>query len=72
MDSQEVLKSWESLNEHLKDLTEEEIVSLLTDEMLGKRRATTVRRLHERFTMLRAKRERADLMEMINEPVLQS
>lgn len=72
MDSQEALKSWESLNKVISGLSEDEIIGLMADEMLGKRRATMVRRLHERLTMVRAKRERAELMEMLNEPLLPS
>jgi hypothetical protein len=43
-------------------LSEEEIKELLDIEMEAQQRPSIVRRLHQRFTMLRSARERAELM----------
>jgi hypothetical protein len=53
---------WRSLAAALNTLSEEEIKELLDIEMEAQRRPSIVRRLHQRFTMLRSARERAELM----------
>jgi len=53
---------WRSLAAALNTLSEEEIKELLNIEMEAQRRPSIVRRLHQRFTMLRSARERAELM----------
>jgi len=55
--------NWRDLNKKLPSLTEKEVHKLLMDEMDGARRVTVVIRLHQRFTALRATREREELLE---------
>jgi hypothetical protein len=59
--------TWKTLNDQLADLTETEVKDLLEDEMRHARRSTILVRLHQRFTVLRLLRERAAIMEMIDE-----
>ena len=54
--------SWRSLNRRLNAMTENEVKEALLAEMAGERRVTVVERLHQRFTALRATRERLELM----------
>jgi len=54
--------SWRSLNRRLNAMTEDEVKDALLAEMDGGRRVTVVERLHQRFTALRATRERLELM----------
>ena len=55
--------NWRDLNKKLPNLTEVEVQKLLIDELDGARRTTIVIRLHQRFTVLRAARERGELLE---------
>jgi hypothetical protein len=54
--------SWRSLNRRLNAMTEDEVKDALLAEMDSERRVTVVERLHQRFTSLRATRERLELM----------
>ncbi len=60
--------TWIELNDRLADLTEQEVLDLLEDEKRNARRSTVLVRLHQRYTVLRMLRERAELTELINEP----
>ena len=60
--------SWRELNRILVDLDEETILKMLDDERQGERRATVLVRLHQRYTILRAARERSELLEGISFP----
>ena len=60
--------TWKSLNDQLADLTEQQVLDLLEEEKRHARRSTILVRLHQRYTVLRMLRERAALMEMINDP----
>ena len=53
---------WRELNKKLNMLTEAEVLALLEAERVGARRVTFLERLHQRYTMLRAARERVELM----------
>ena len=68
--------SWRSLNRRLNAMTEDELKDALLAEMDGERRVTVVERLHQRFTALRATRERLELMTEVQreiaEPISQS
>ena len=59
--------TWKELNDQLADLTEQEVLDLLEDEKRHARRITILVRLHQRYTVLRMLRERAALMDLINE-----
>ncbi len=54
--------NWRSLNEQLPKLTEDAVKVLLDAECDGMRRATIMVRLHQRYTALRATRERQELL----------
>ncbi len=59
--------NWRELNEVLTDYTEQEVLDLLGDERENARRSTVIIRLHQRYTTLRMLRERAELLEEIDE-----
>lgn len=49
-------------------MTEDEILAMLTDERTGERRASVLQRLHQRYTMVRAARERLEIMKDATQP----
>ena len=57
--------SWRRLAAELIDWDEVRIADEMDRELAGKRRAHIVRRLHQRYCMLRSQRERAQLMESL-------
>lgn len=59
--------SWRSLNATLNTLTEEQIKTMLDDELNGKRRLVIARRLHQRFAALRTSRERAEILRKVGQ-----
>ena len=54
--------NWRDLNKKLSLLSEFEVLALLDDERQGAKRVTFLERLHQRYTMLRAARERVELL----------
>jgi hypothetical protein len=54
--------NWRDLNKKLNMLREDEVLALLEAERTGARRVTFLERLHQRYTMLRAARERVELL----------
>lgn len=58
--------SWRPLSVKLRHMTESEVEALLTDEIERYKRPTIAARLHQRFCTLRARRERADIMEKLS------
>ena len=60
--------SWRKLNEDLAGLSEEQVLRMLEDERITHRRATVLERLHQRYTMLRASRERIELLKEAKRP----
>ena len=63
--------SWRSLNRRLNAMTEDEVKAALVAELEGERRVTVVERLHQRFTAMRATRERLELMTEIQRETAQ-
>jgi len=57
--------SWRSLTDILSTLDEEEVSRLLEQELEGEKRWSIVQRLHQRYTILRAAREREELWEQV-------
>jgi hypothetical protein len=43
-------------------MTEEQVLTLLNEELNGRKRATILERLHRRYTTLRATRERLEIL----------
>ena len=58
---------WRGLAATLNTMSEDEVKRLLDDEMARLRRPSIVKRLHQRYAMLRTSRERADLMARLGE-----
>lgn len=54
--------NWRELNQKINLLTEEQVLQMLNNERTGARRVTMLQRLHQRYTMLRAARERVELL----------
>jgi hypothetical protein len=54
--------NWRELNKKLNMLTESEVLALLEAERQGAKRVTFLERLHQRYAMLRAARERVELL----------
>jgi hypothetical protein len=54
--------NWREINKALPDLDEDAVLRLLEDERKGEQRVTVLVRLHQRYTMLRAARERMEIL----------
>lgn len=54
--------NWRKLNKELALFSEEQVLDLLTQERAGKRRISILERLHQRYTALRATRERLEIL----------
>jgi hypothetical protein len=54
--------NWRKLNKELALLSEEQVLSLLNDERANDRRISVLERLHQRYTTLRAARERREIL----------
>jgi len=59
--------TWHQVCSKLTHMTEEQITDLLNEEISEYKRPAIVRRLHQRFSTLRAARERAVIMEQIKQ-----
>ena len=55
--------TWHQVCAQLTNMTEAQISDLLNEEITEHKRPAVVRRLHQRFSILRAARERAAIME---------
>lgn len=54
--------TWRKLNDQLSGMTEEQVLSTLNTERLIGKRVSVLERLHQRYTTLRAARERAEIL----------
>jgi len=54
--------NWREINKALPDLNEDAVLRLLDEERKGEQRVTVLVRLHQRYTMLRAARERMEIL----------
>ena len=57
-----MILDWRAMNKLIPSLTELEIKAMLDEEAVTLRRKTALQRLHQRFCILRAARERRELM----------
>lgn len=57
-----VLKSWDKLNDYLRDCTQTGAERLLDEEKKGRARAGFMKRIHSRINKVRAERERNELV----------
>ena len=60
--------NWRSLNATINDKTEEEVLALLNHERQTERRISMLQRLHQRYTILRASRERVEIIKEAIKP----
>jgi len=58
--------AWHDLNVLLSMRTEGQVKAMLDDEVNVHKRATYAVRIHQRYTTLRAQRERKEIMEKIS------
>ena len=54
--------TWRKLNDQLALMSEEDVLSLLNQERATTKRMTVLARLHQRYTTLRAARERQEIL----------
>jgi len=54
--------NWREINRMLPDLDEDTIKKMLDEERVGEQRQSVLIRLHQRYTMLRAARERTEIL----------
>lgn len=60
--------NWREINKALPELDEDAVLRLLDEERKGEQRVTVLVRLHQRYTMLRAARERMEILGDIEFP----
>ena len=60
--------NWREINRVLPDLDEDAVLRLLDKERKGEQRQTVLIRLHQRYTMLRAARERMEILGAVEFP----
>lgn len=60
--------TWRKLNEELKTFDEDKVLEMLNHERANARRVVVLERLHQRYTTLRASRERIELLQEARQP----
>lgn len=55
-------QNWREINARLNSMTEQELWDVLNEERVGQRRHTVLLRLHQRVCVVRAARERAEIL----------
>jgi hypothetical protein len=60
--------TWRKLNSELKTFDEQKVLDMLTHERANAKRLVVLERLHQRYTMLRASRERIELLQEARRP----
>jgi len=60
--------TWRKLNEELKTFDEQKVLEMLTHEQANAKRVVVLERLHQRYTTLRASRERIELLQEARQP----
>lgn len=61
----QALNDWRTLNSLISGLTEEQLEKMIEHEVVNGKRPTFIVRMHQRFTALRAQRERSTFMKRI-------
>jgi hypothetical protein len=54
--------NWHQLNAQLRAFSEEELRDMINAEMKGTQRLSVIKRLHQRYCIVRATRERAAIL----------
>ena len=60
--------TWRKLNEELKTFDEQKVLEMLNYERANAKRVVVLERLHQRYTTLRASRERIELLQEARQP----
>jgi len=60
--------TWRKLNAELKTLDEVKVLEMLTHERDSAKRVSVLERLHQRYTALRASRERIEILQEARRP----
>jgi hypothetical protein len=60
--------TWRKLNSELKTFDEQKVLDMLNHERANFKRVVVLERLHQRYTMLRASRERIELLQEAKQP----
>ena len=60
--------TWRKLNSELRTFDEQKVLDMLTHERGNAKRVVVLERLHQRYTMLRASRERIELLQEAKRP----
>jgi hypothetical protein len=60
--------TWRKLNAELKTLDEAMVLEMLTHERESAKRVSVLERLHQRYTALRASRERIEILQEARRP----
>jgi len=60
--------TWRKLNAELRTLDEVKVLEMLTDEREIGKRVAVLERLHQRYTTLRAARERIEILQEARRP----
>jgi hypothetical protein len=60
--------TWRKLNAELKTLDEAKVLEMLTHERGSGKRVSVLERLHQRYTALRASRERIEILQEARRP----
>jgi hypothetical protein len=60
--------TWRKLNAELKTLDEAKVLEMLTHERASGKRVSVLERLHQRYTALRASRERIEILQEARRP----
>ena len=59
--------NWRNLNANINSFSEEELKKLIIDELKNRKRSSILERLHQRFTVVRANRERMEILAQAKE-----
>ena len=60
--------TWRGLNVALKTLDEQKVLEMLNHERATESRASILRRIHQRYNVLRVSRERIELLQQAKQP----
>jgi hypothetical protein len=60
--------TWRKLNAELKTLDEAKVLEMLMAERQSAKRVSVLERLHQRYTALRASRERIEILQEARRP----
>jgi plasmid maintenance system killer protein len=62
-----LILNWRNLNENITSFSEDELKQFIIDELKNRKRSSILNRLHQRFTVVRANRERMEILAQAKE-----